>query len=112
MKRSLLGLLLISGPAWAGLDPPDTVGCHDRFDKMSFFTDKDEKGTCVSQMINTPDFSVPGPPTFKVVATLVCVASPRKHAAKDFFAVVGGAFVVFGLIIYNLFRRRTLSDYE
>lgn len=46
------------------------------------------------------------------MATLVCVAAPNPHTMKDYLLVVVAALVVFGLILFNLFRRRTLSDYQ
>ena len=43
--------------------------------------------------------------------TRVCVAAPSTHSVKDYLLVVVAALVIFCLILFNLFRRRTLSDY-
>jgi hypothetical protein len=108
---ALLALVLLGSSAWAAMDPPNTAGCREKFDQVACRTDQDEKGTCINQMINTPDFSQPGPPKFKMMPTMVCVAAPVTRSIKDYFLVLVSAVVIFGLVIYNLFRRKTLSDY-
>lgn len=104
-------LALVGASAWGAFEPPNTAGCRDKFDQVPCRTDGDAKGLCTTQLINTPDFSQPGPPKFSDVPTRVCVAAPSTHSVKDYLLVVVAALVVFCLILFNLFRRRTLSDY-
>lgn len=113
MKGALLALMLTSAPGRPAFDPPNTAGCRDKFDEVACRTDADKKGTCISQLINTPDFSVPGPPKFSQVPTRVCVATATAgHSLEDLLAVFATAAIVLGLVVYNMFRRRSLSDYD
>ncbi|MBS1150080.1 MAG: hypothetical protein H6Q89_1778 [Myxococcaceae bacterium] len=107
---ALLGTLL-AATAWAAFAPPDTAGCREKFDKVACLTDTGLKGTCHSRPVNTPDFSVPGPPKFKVLPTMVCVATETKYSIKDVLGALLAGAVVFALFIYNMFRRRTLADH-
>lgn len=106
----MLGLL--SATAWAApYEPPNSRGCRDHFENSPCENDHGDKGTCVSQMINTPDFSVPGPPTFKDVSTPICVGAPAKRSLRDTLFAVGGIALLFSLVVYNMLRRKSLSDY-
>jgi hypothetical protein len=93
-------------------EQPNSAGCRDRFEKAPCRTDDDLKGVCTPQRINTPDFSQPGPPKFNEVEIGVCVALPTPHPFKDYPLLVVVALVVVALVLFNLFRRRTLSDYQ
>ena len=88
-----------------------TLDCRDKFEKVACWTDNGHKGKCEKKPVNTPDFSVPGPPKFTVIDTLVCVALPEEHPVRNLLYVVGGTVVALLLVVYNLFRKRSLSDY-
>ncbi len=110
MKRALVLLWALGGAAWAGVHPPDTLGCREKPERATCLTDDRKKGACAMQSLNTPDFSQPGPPTFKLMDHRVCVANPAQRSVMDLVYLILGVVAVCGLVVYNLFRRRSLSD--
>lgn len=112
MKAAVVMLALFSSTAWAAFDPPDTAGCKQKFDRVACRTDNNVKGVCTPQMVNTPDFSVPSPPKFTMLQTMVCVATPSVYSWKDFATGCGIALVLCVLVLLKLFRRRALIHLE
>ena len=105
-------LILISSLASTVSDPLDSKGCRGKVADSPCRNDADLKGTCLSLDLNIPDFSVPGPPTFTMVPTMVCIATKNEHPLEDLLAAVLVAGLLIAGVLYKMFSRRSLADYD